>query len=234
MKPRVDHEIHPPTRGSASVPKRKPQPCASRWGTAARCSRDTCICEMPRRFSQPRYTAACSTNRSARILRSRGQMRHRLLENVLISTRSRLSSDSPSRSPRVRGSSPPADGPSSETGVLGRGRRPSQRAPGRLEADPLARSRAPTAGAQLPFWSCWVAAFALARFSCRRRGTRTAHERSRKWRRISPAMVGVAKVLNSFSGDGWKPLDGLDQAEESDLLDVFEGVAPRLAKRRAM
>ena len=51
------------------------------------------------------------------------------------------------------------------------------------------------------FVSSSVTWFTLEDSSCRRRGTRTDQPLSRKWRLISPMMVGVANVVNSSPRD---------------------------------
>src|SRR6266536_1802994 len=68
--------------------------------------------------------------------------------------------------------------------------------------------------------------------SCTRRGTRTAHPRSRKWRLSSPRIVGVANVENCRPRPGSKRSTALSRPTSATWTRSSTG-SPRFANRRA-
>ena len=69
--------------------------------------------------------------------------------------------------------------------------------------------------------------------SCTRRGTRTAHPLSRKWRLSSPMMVGVANDENWSPRSGSNRSTALTRPISATWRRSSRG-SPRCAKRRAM
>ena len=63
-----------------------------------------------------------------------------------------------------------------------------------------------------------------AESSCRLRGTRTLQVRSRKWRLISPRMVGNGEARERGAGVRVVAVDGVEQADRGDLDEVVHGL----------
>ena len=170
-------------------------------------SRETCIWLTPislpiSAWVQPRKNRISTISRSRRdSLASRGASVARA------SARSKPASTPPSRCPTVSSSSPRL-GASSDAGAK----------------QPVAPSASMTCSTSMPRWaaislgrgarpSCWYSSLSqpeiLDWVSWIDRGGRTVQPRSRKWRRISPRMVGTAKLTNSWPRSGLKPFTAL-------------------------
>ena len=124
---------------------------------------------------------------------------------------------------------PPSSSPSApgDASWAGRWALPAARASSTSSTDRPVRSAISLIVGLRPFCAessltAWVI---CARASWMPRGTRTVHERSRKWRRISPRIVGVAKLASLLPRLGSKRSIALIEPDRAHLDEVVQRLA---------
>ena len=192
-------------------------------------SRDTCIWLIPTRAAISVWVRP-SKNRSRRIVCSRsGSVARRSLTTISCSTWSMPGSSPPSVSPSVR-SSP---GSCASSDWVAKARFASIASSTASGSTSIRAAISATVGERpSSFVSSPTVAVSRSPSSCSARGTRTDQDRSRKWRLISPEIVGVANVENARPRSGSKRSTALRRPSVA-ICSRSSTASPRPAKRRA-